>query len=411
MEKDRSKRDTGSRPEWGTLEDWVRGQVRGFIQQALEDEVTEFLGRRKSKRKSGVDAATGYRNGHGKPRRLTLSCGTITVRRPRVRDFEERFESRVLPLFKRKSKAVSDLMPELYLHGLAQGDFELALRGLLGDGAPLSGSTVARLKQKWQAELEQWQSRRLDAVEVVYMWVDGIYVKAGLEKEKAALLVVLAALSDGRKVVLGVVPGHRESTRAWSEVLRGLKKRGLGCPRLVIGDGHLGIWAGLRGVYPEAKEQRCWNHKILNVLDKLPKSQQAVAKTMLCQIPYADSVREAERRRDEFVSWCQGRGYDRAARCLLEDWDRMVAFYDFPKEHWQHLRTSNPVESPFAAARLRTDAAKRFKKVDNATAVIWKMLMVAQRAFRSVKHPELMNGVHKGVPYIDGIEVKTKAAA
>jgi transposase-like protein len=163
-------------------------------------------------------------------------------------------------LFKRKSKAVSELMPELYLHGLAQGDFDLALRGLLGNEAPLSGSTVARLKEKWGAELEEWQTRRLDDVEAAYLWVDGIYVKAGLEKEKAALLVVLGALSDGRKVVLAVVPGHRESTCSWAEVLRDLKKRGLRAPRLVIGDGHLGIWGGLCNVYPEAAEQRCWNH-------------------------------------------------------------------------------------------------------------------------------------------------------
>jgi transposase-like protein len=391
MRKNRRERETRSRPNWETLEDWVRGQVREFIQQSLEDEVTEFLGRKKSERKLGVDAAKGYRNGYGKPRCLTLSCGTIEVRRPRLRDLEERFESRVLPLFKRKSKAVSELMPELYLHGLAQGDFELALRGLLGDRAPLSGSTVARLKEKWQAELEAWQTRRLDDVEVVYLWADGIYVKAGLEKEKAALLVALAALSDGRKVVLAVVPGHRESTRAWSEVLRGLKKRGLGCPRLVVADGHLGIWGALSNVYPDAEEQRCWNHKILNVLDKLPKSQQAVAKTMLCQIPYAETRAEAERRRDQLVMWCEQGDHTRAARCLLDDWDRMVAFYNFPREHWQHLRTSNPVESPFAATRLRTDAAKRFKKVANATAVIWKMLLVAEKAFRSVKHPELMN--------------------
>jgi len=411
MREHRRKEQEGSRPEWATLDEWVRGQVRGFVQQALEDEVTEFLGRRKSERRTTVDVGSGYRNGYAKPRRLTLSCGTIEVRRPRLRDLEERFESRVLPLFKRKSEAVSELLPELYLHGLAHGDFELALRGLLGDGAPLSGSTVARLKAKWQTELEEWQTRRLDDVEVAYLWVDGIYVKAGLEKEKAALLVVLGALSDGRKVVLAVVPGHRESTRAWSEVLRQLQKRGLGCPRLVVGDGHLGIWAALRNVYPDASEQRCWNHKILNVLDKVPKTQQGAAKKILCQIPYAETATEAERRREQFVQWCGQRDYMRAAHCLLEDWERMVTFYAFPKEHWQHLRTSNPVESPFAAARLRTDAAKRFKKVDNATAVIWKILLVAERAFRRVKHPELMKGVYEGVQYSDGLPLKTKVAA
>ncbi len=390
MEKHSTEPTRESRPTWGTLEDWMRGQVQGLIQRVLEDEVTEFVGRTKSQRRAAVDAPAGYRNGYGKPRRLTLRCGTITVRRPRVRDCEARFESRVLPLFKRKSTKVDDVVPELYLHGLAQGDFELALQGLLGDEAPLSSSTVARLKEKWHAELAEWQSRRLDDVEAVYLWVDGIYVKAGLEKDKAALLVVLAALSDGRKVFLAVMPGHRESTASWSAVLRDLAQRGLRPPRLVIGDGHLGIWAALRNVYPEAEEQRCWNHKILNVLDKLPKRQQTAAKALLCQIPYAETRREAERRREQFVHWCRQRGHPEAAQCLEADWERMVTFYRFPQAQWQHLRTTNPVESPFAAARLRTDAAKRFKTVKNATAVIWKMLLVAERAFRRVKHPELM---------------------
>jgi putative transposase len=414
MREESRKQGTRSRVEWEQLEEWVRGQAQAFIQGVLEDEVTEFLGRRKSERREPVDAPAGYRNGHGKPRRLTLRCGTITVKRPRVRDCEERFVSRMLPLFKRKSEAVSELLPELYLHGLAQDDFELALRGLLGEGAPLSGPTVARLKEKWQAEFAAWKSRRLDDFEVVYLWVDGIYVKAGLEKEKAALLVVLAALSDGRKVVLAVEPGHRESTASWSAVLRDLQRRGLRAPRLVIGDGHLGIWGALRNVYPEAEEQRCWNHKLLNVLDKLPKTQQATARQMLCPIPYAPTGREAERQRDEFVGWCEQRGYTAAAQCVTADWERMVTFYRFPKEHWQHLRTTNPVESPFAAARLRTDAAKRFKKVANATAVIWKMLLVAERAFRRLKHPELLPGVHRGAEYVDGVkvsELKEKVAA
>ena len=222
---------------------------------------------------------------------------------------------------------------------------------------------------------------------------------------------MLGALSDGRKVVLAVTPGHRESTRSWAEVLRELQRRGLRCPRLVIGDGHLGIWGALCQVYPEAAEQRCWNHKLLNVLDKVPKTQHDAAKKMLCSIPYAQTRAEAERRRDQFVRWCEKRGYTKAGHCLVDDWERMVTFYDVPKAHWQHVRTTNPVESPFAAARLRTDAAKRFKNVANATAVIWKLLLVAEKAFRRVKHPKLMKGVYDGAQYVNGIEVKTKAAA
>ena len=227
MKKESTRERHGSRVEWENLEEWVRGHVQHFIQDVLEQEVTEFLGRGKSERRRSVDGASGYRNGHGKVRRLTLSCGTIKVRRPRLREAEQQFESRVLPLFKRRSTKVDHLLPELYLHGLAEGDFDLALRGLLDEGAPISGSTVARLKEKWQGELEEWRTRRLEEVEPVYLWVDGVYVKAGLEKDKAALLVVLAALSDGRKVVLSVVAGHRESTTSWSEVLRDLKSRGL----------------------------------------------------------------------------------------------------------------------------------------------------------------------------------------
>lgn len=410
MEKQSTEPRQASSVTWENLDTWVRGQAQGFIQQVLEEEVSEFLGRQKSQRRRPL-AERGYRNGYGKPRRVTLSCGTITVQRPRVRDCDARFVSQVLPLFKRKSTTIETLVPELYLHGLALGDFELALRGLLGEGAPLSGATVARLKEKWQGELALWQGRRLDEVEAVYLWIDGIYVKAGLEKEKAALLVVLAALSDGRKVLLAVTPGYRESTESWGTVLRDLRNRGLRPPRLVVGDGHLGIWSALRQVYPEAEEQRCWNHKIINVLDKLTKRHQAAGTALLRQIPAALTCREAERRRDQFVAWCGQHGYADATKCVMTDWERLVTFYRFPQPHWQHLRTSNPVESPFGAARLRTDAAKRFKLVKNATAVIWKMLRVAEHTFRRVKHPQLMPVVYRGVTFMDGVQVEKEVAA
>ena len=389
------KKSTGSgsesRPEWDQLEDWVQGQVQELIQELLEEEVTEFLGRAKSARRSESDSGAGYRNGYGRPRRLTLSSGTIQLRRPRVRDTEERFESRLLPLFVQRTKQVSDLIPELYLHGLSEGDFDLALRGLLGEDAPVSASTVARLKDKWNAELAKWRARPLDDLEVVYVWVDGVYVKAGLEKEKAAILVVMAA------------PGYRESTQSWSDVLRDIKRRGLSCPRLVVGDGHLGIWGALRNVYRQAAEQRCWNHKVMNVLDRLPKRRQEEAKLLLRRIPYAPSRTEAERLRTAFTRWCRDRSYEAAAEALERDWDRMITFYDFPKEHWEHIRTTNPVESPFAALRLRTDAAKRYKRVDRAIAVIWKMLMVAEQRFRRLKAHELMEDVYLGAQSVDGI--------
>ena len=394
MSKETTDHNTESRPDWDHLEDWLRGQV-GMVKYMLEEKVAEFLGRLKSARRSDCDC--GYRNRYAPPRKLTLSSGTIRVRRPRVRDTEEQFESRLLPLFASRTSRVADLIPELYLHGLSEGDFDLALRGLLGEDAPVSASTVARLKDRWNVELAEWHSRCLDELEVVYMWVDGVYVKAGLEREKAAVLVVIAALSDGTKVVLNAVPGYRESTQSWSDVLRDLRDRGMSCPWLVVGDGHLGIWGALRNVYPDASEQRCWNHKIINVLDRL----------MLRNIPYADSRAEAERLRDVFSRWCRDHSYEAASETLERDWDRMVTFYEFPAEHWRHLRTTNPVESPFAALRLQTDAAKRYRRVDRAIAVIWKMLMVAERRFRRLKAPELMKGVYLGAEYKDGIVINT----
>jgi len=396
MGKQTTTGSQASRVVWDNLEEWVRRKVQEFIQSLLEAEITELLGRHKSERRQAVDSLPVYRNGHGKARHLTLGCGTVSVYRPRVRGLEQRFESRVLPMFARRTAEINKLIPQLYLHGLALGDFDLALRGLLGEAAPVSASTVARLKDGWQAEWEAWRKRPLDGLEVLFMWVDGVYVKAGLEKQKAALLVIVGGLADGRKVILAVEPGYRESTESWSGVLRDLKERGLNCPRLVTGDGNLGIWGALANVYPDASEQRCWNHKIVNVMDKLPKKVQPQAKGRLQDIVYAESRPEAEEKRDDFLAWCRQEGCRAAGDTLVRDWDRMVTFYQFPKEHWKHLRTTNVVESPFAALRLRTDAAKRYKKVENATLVIWKMLMLAERRFRRLDAPEKLMQVYLG---------------
>ena len=292
-------------------------------------------------------------------------------------------------------------MVQLYLHGLAEGDFELALRGLLGDGAPLSKSTVRRLRERWVAEHAAWERRSLAGRELVYAWADGIYVKAGLEKDKAALLVVIGAMADGTKEVLAVAPGFRESAESWAAVLRGLKARGLGVPKLLVADGNLGIWAAARQVWPEAGEQRCWNHKMANVLDRLPKREQAEAKRRLREVVYAESRAGAEKARDAFGDR-YGDEYPKAPETLADDWDRMTAFFDFPAGHWRHLRTTNVVESPFAAVRLRTSAAKRFKRVDGATALIWKLLMVAEKRFRKLNAPHLLPGVLAGKRYADG---------
>ena len=379
-----------STPTWECLEALVREKAQEMVQRILEEEVTELLGREKSERKTVVDPAPGYGNGYGKARRLAMSSGTIMLRRPRVRGIEERFERRVLPLFARRTKELGALLPELYLHGLAEGDFELAMRGLLGEGAPLSKSSIRRLRAGWTREFEEWSKRSLADREVVYVWADGIYVKAGLERDKAALLVVLGAMRDGTK-----------------EVLRDLKARGIEAPRLLMADGNAAIWGAVRQVWPEAGEQRCWNHKMRNVLDRLPQREQSEAKDLLRAVVYAPSRAEAVKAREVFARryrpW-----YPKAVDVLEDDWERMVAFYDFPEDHWKHLRTTNVVESPFAAVRLRTTAAKRFKRVESATALIWKLLLVAEKRFRRLDAPHLLKDVFEGRKFEDGKPVSTQ---
>jgi transposase-like protein len=381
-------------------------KVQDFIQDIIEEEITAFLGREKSERITGIDKPKVYRNGYGKPRKFSLMSGTITIQRPRMRGTEG-FESKVLPLFKRRSKEVGEMLPELYLHGLSKGDFDLALRGLLGDGAPLSASSIDRLKVKWQFEYEQWKQQDLSSLKVVYQWADGIYVKAGLEKDKAALLIIIGALTSGKKVFLACENGYRESKEAWSEVLRDLMARGLTLGKLTVADGHLGIWSALSEVHPTGKEQRCWNHKIRNVLDCFPKRVRAEAAEQLKQIPYAETLKECTAFRDAFVNRYR-KEYPKATQKLATDWERMITFYSFPKEHWTHIRTTNVVESPFGTVRLRTDAAKRFKKVQNATAMIWKLLQVAEKSFRTLKGYWLLQDIYGGKEFVDGESVQKK---
>lgn len=385
---------------WESLEGDFRLRIQQYLQQLLEEELEEFLGRRRYARK-GPGQSSGYRNGYGRPRSLSTRCGMIQVRRPRARGVEEPFESRVLPFFMKRTQDITACLPQLYLHGLSLGDFDQALAGLLGDDAPVSAATVARLKTVWHAEYREWQSRPI-AGQVVYLWIDGLYVKAGLEKDKAALLVAVAGFVDGHKEVIALQAGYRESTESWADLLRDLKSRGMNAPAVIVGDGHLGIWAALREVYPSSLEQRCWNHKMLNVLDKLPRKVHGEAREKLRAMMYADHQAACEALRNAFVVWCRQQQWLAAAQALERDWERLVTFFQLPREHWVHLRTSNIVESPFAAVRLRTDAAKRFKRVDNATAAIWKMLMVGQLRFKPLVRPELLPFVQRGARCNDG---------
>jgi transposase-like protein len=397
------------------LEGWARGKIQGWMQDLLEEEVTSFLGRGKSERRNPatLDRPEGYRNGYGKPRGFGMMSGTITLRRPRIRGLEERFESRVIPLFRRQTSEIKEMLPELYLHGLALGDFELALRGLLGDASPLSVSSLLRLRAKWRLEYEAWKRSDLSDLEVVYWWADGLYVKAGIEDRKTALLVIVGALKEGGKLVLGCESGERESKESWLKVLRDLKSRGLKFPALTIADGHLGIWAALGEIHPSGDEQRCWNHKIVNVLDALPKKEHPEAVELLKAMAYAPTRKECERKRTEFMLRYK-KTDPKAVETLNRDWERMTTFYSYPKEHWIHLRTTNIVESPFSAIRLRTDAARRYKKAENAKAMIWKLLMVAQKTWRKLNAPEKLPEVYAGRRCVDGNFTKNeepKAAA
>lgn len=392
-----------------TLEQWARGQIQAQLQHLLEEEVTTFLGRARHERRgtvSPIDPPTGSRNGYGKPRAFSMLSGTVTVRRPRVRDLTERFESKVLPLFTRRTQEVGTVLPELYLHGLSTGDFDLALRGLLGEGAPLSARSIQRLNARFELEYAAWKKRDLSDLAVVYWWADGLYVKAGIEDRKSALLTIVGALTTGEKIVLACESGERESTESWLTILRNLKHRGLTFPQLTVADGHLGIWAAFGEIRPTGEEQRCWNHKITNVLNDLPKKAQQKAAELLKAMPYAETKADCERRRDAFVRTYH-KTDKKAVETLLRDWDRMVTFYSFPREHWRHLRTTNIVESPFSSVRLRTDASRRYKRVEGATAIIWKMLQVAEQAWRKLNAPELLPLVASGMTFKDGIVLKS----
>lgn len=407
MREEHRGKDESKRILYEELEEFARVKIRQHLQDLLEQEVTEWLGRERSERKGNALEQPGYRNGYGKTRRFTLSLGTVEIRRPRVRNLDERLVSKVLPLFKRHTQQVGDLIPELYLHGLAGGDFELALRGLLGEGAPLSASSLQRLKEKWQGEYEQWKSTPIEEQDWAYLWADGIYVKAGISKEKAALLVVIGVQRDGSKRFLALEPGYRESKESWALVLRQLRVRGVKSARLFVGDGNLGLWAAVGEIYPDAQEQLCWNHKMLNVMDAVSKKEQIQAKGHLTAMMYAESRQEALKERKKFEQ--AFRHNPKAIKTVVENWERLTSYYDFPREHWKHLRTSNVVESPFSRVRLRTAASRRFKSQVNATCLIWKTLMVAEMSFRKLNAPNLVEKVAEGKKYESGKEIRVAA--
>jgi putative transposase len=392
----------------GDLDTIAREGAQRMLRSALEAEVTEFLGRQRYERTSAGVAEpghTGYRNGYGKARRVTLGAGTVTVRSPRVRDTTEPFASQVLPAYRRRSRAVQELIPELYVQGLATGDFEPALRGLLGERAALSPSTVVRLKQEWEAEYEAWRTRSLAEHRYVYLWCDGVYPKAGLQGDKTAFLVVLGVNENGFKQPLAIVEGYRESTESWAEVLRDLKARGLTDPKLFCGDGALGLWGAINAVYPEADHQRCWVHKMRNVLTHFPKRLHGEVTQQLRQMYDMDTRERAEKHMTQFAKR-YGREYPRAVECLLKDQEVLLTYFTYPQEHWVSLKTTNPIESIFATVRLRTNAARRIKSPRSALYLLFQLIQRAQTRWRRMNAPHLVAKVLNGVTYEDGREVR-----
>jgi len=384
------------------LDELARQGALRMLKDVLEQEVSEFLGRSRYERSEEFN---GYRNGYGKRRRVTVGSGTLELQAPRVRTTLEPFESQLLGRYQSQSNSVKELIPELYLHGLATGDFELALRGLLGEGASLSAASVARLKQKWEGEYETWRKRSLGDQRYVYLWCDGIYPKAGVVGDKMALLVVLGLNENGQKEPLAILEGYRESSESWGLALRDLKERGLTDPRLFIGDGALGLWAAIREVYPRADWQRCWCHKMRNVIGCYPKRLRGEVAIRLREMYGASTREQALALMDNFAKRYQAE-YPRAVECLLKDRDVLLTYFDYPAAHWQSIKTTNPIESIFSPVRLRTNAARRIKSPRSALYLIFQLIVRAQKRWRSINAPEMVQKVIGGVKFKDGIELK-----
>jgi len=376
------------------------------LERALAAEVDEFLGRQRYQRRLLADH--GYRNGYGRPRAVAIGTWPVDVRAPRVRDLPddaEPFHSSILPRRRMLSAETQRLFARLYLEGLSSGDFEPAFRELLGETAPLSSSTILRLKDEWATEYAAWRVRPPTA-RYAYCWADGIYLGAGIELENSCLLVVVGAREDGRKELLAMELGYRESTASWAGVLRDLRDRGLQAPLLACGDGALGLWAALDEVFPTTRHQRCWNHRVLNVLDKVPKRLWPETRRRLRDVWSSESRAECELRRDALVRWLEAHGQMSAAETVLRDWDDFITFYDFPAEHWIHLRTSNPIESLFAGVRLRTNVAKRMRRRENALYLVFKVAQRLEQSWRPLNGGlTVMTLLLGGARFADGVYV------
>ncbi len=399
------------------LTDVLRAGARQLLAQAVEAEVESHI-------LAHADLTDGngrrrvVRHGYLPEREIQTGIGAVEVKAPRVRDRDPGapggridFTSSILPRYLRRSKSVEELLPWLYLKGLSSGGFGEALAALLGPDAPgLSASTIARLKTLWWEQYVAWQKRDLSAKRYVYFWADGVYFSPRLDHERQCILVIIAADANGHKDIIGLMDGYRESEQSWKELLLDLKRRGLERgPDLAVGDGALGFWKALRQAYGQAREQRCWVHKTANVLNKMPKSLQAKAKGHLHEIWMAETKDEAGKAFDYFLA-AYGAKYDRAVRCLEKDRDVLLTFYDFPAEHWKHVRTSNPIESTFATVRLRTVKTRGCLSRKTALAMVFKLILSAKAKWRKLDGSSQLAELIKGVEFKDGIKQIKHAA-
>ena len=395
-------------PVHDALTDVLRAGARALLAQAIDAEVAAFLAtHRKERDESG--RARLVRNGYLPSRTIQTGIGDIAVKAPRVRDRAGsiRFTSSILPPYLRRTKTIEELLPWLYLKGISTGDFGEALAALLGKDAPgLSAGTVSRLKAMWVAEHARFENRNLTNKQYVYLWVDGIHFGVRLEEANQCILVAIGATPEGKKELVAISDGFRESEQSWKELLLDLKKRGLKIdPKLAIGDGALGFWKALPQVFGKTRSQRCWVHKTVNVLNKFPKHLQAKAKSDLQQIWMAATRAQAQIAFDGFVTAYASK-YPKAAECLTKDKEALLAFYDFPAAHWMHLRTTNPIESTFASVRLRTAKTRGCVSRAGILSMVFKLAKSAEGRWHTLRGSELIARVITGVQFKDGVEVQ-----
>ncbi|MGH9610349.1 MAG: IS256 family transposase [Bryobacteraceae bacterium] len=390
----------------------LRAGARQLLVQAVEVEVETFLATVKDLKLADGRARI-VRHGYGPTRTIQTGIGPVEVARAKVRDRGAssdgeriRFSSAILPLWARRTRSLDALLPVLYLRGISTGDFQEALTALLGKDAPnLSPAVISRLTAEWQSEYERWQKRDLSARRYVYVWADGVFLQARMEDHGECMLVLIGATPEGKKELIGFQVGVRESAQSWRELLIDVKQRGLQiAPEIAVGDGALGFWKALDEVFPGTRHQRCWVHKTVNILDKVPLSVQATMKKDLREVYWAPNRASAEAAIDVFAEKYRAK-YGRAVECLVKDCDALLAFYDFPAEHWDHLRTTNPIESVFATVRHRTVRTKGSLSPTTARLMVFKLVIAASRTWRRLKGTNQLPKVIAGVRFNDGIEV------